>query len=114
MPWYLYLALKQLFPAGRKFPFFTAISVLGVALGVMVLVVSTSVMGGFGQEIRRWTVDTTGDVQVRAEGAINHPADFLAQLARVPGVVAATPKLLSATPMLKWNSDPSFLTPTSP
>jgi hypothetical protein len=34
MPWYLYLALKQLFPTGRRFPFFTFISMLGVALGV--------------------------------------------------------------------------------
>ena len=32
MPWYLYLALKQLFPGGKRFPFFTAISVAGVAL----------------------------------------------------------------------------------
>ena len=34
MPWYLYLALKQLFPSGKRFPFFTAISILGVALVV--------------------------------------------------------------------------------
>jgi lipoprotein-releasing system permease protein len=107
MPWYLYLALKQLFPAGRKFPFFTAISVLGVALGVMVLVVSTSVMGGFGREIRRWTVDTTGDVQVRADGGINRPADFLAQLTKVPGVVAATP-FAEGVVMLEHNLKPSY------
>ena len=56
MPWYVHLALKQLFPAGPRFPFFTAISVLGVALGVALLIVVTSVMGGFGYEIRpsRW------------------------------------------------------------
>ena len=46
MPWYVHLALKQLFPAGRRFPFFTAISVLGVALGVALLIVVTSVMAG--------------------------------------------------------------------
>mgnify|MGYP000965316980 CR=1 FL=1 len=34
MPWYFYLALKQLFPAGRRLPFFTLISVAGVGLGV--------------------------------------------------------------------------------
>ena len=33
MPWYLYLALKQLFTGGQR-KFFTAISVLSVALGV--------------------------------------------------------------------------------
>ena len=64
MPWYLYLALKQLFPTGKRFPFFTAISILGVALGVALLVISTSVMGGFGHEIRRMIVDTQGEVKI--------------------------------------------------
>jgi lipoprotein-releasing system permease protein len=91
MPWYLYLALKQLFPTGRKFPFFTAISVLGVALGVALLVISTSVMGGFGYEIRRMIVDTQGEVQVRGEGLIADAAGLQARLATVPGVVATTP-----------------------
>ena len=91
MPWYLYLALKQLFPTGRKFPFFTAISVLGVALGVALLVISTSVMGGFGHEIRRMIVDTQGEVQVRADGYMTDAAGVLARIATVPGVVATTP-----------------------
>jgi lipoprotein-releasing system permease protein len=91
MPWYLYLALKQLFPTGKKFSFFTAISVLGVSLGVALLVISTSVMGGFGYEIRRMIVDTQGEVQVRGEGLIADGASLQARLATVPGVVATTP-----------------------
>lgn len=91
MPWYFYLALKQLFPSGRRFPFFTAISVLGVALGVAILVIATSVMGGFGYQIKKMTVDTQGDVQVRGEGLIEDPAAWQAQLAKIPGVVATTP-----------------------
>ena len=91
MPWYLYLALKQLFPTGRRFPFFTAISMLGVALGVALLVISTSVMGGFGHEIRRMIVDTQGDVQVKADGFVEKPGEALARIEKVPGVVAATP-----------------------
>src|ERR1035437_1267996 len=91
MPWYLYLAFKQLFPTGRRFPFFTAISVLGVALGVAVLVISTSVMGGFGHKIREMTVDTQGDVQVRGEGLIADPAAVQAQLLKIPGGGATTP-----------------------
>ncbi|HSI08297.1 MAG: ABC transporter permease, partial [Rariglobus sp.] len=66
MPWYLYLALKQLFPTGKRLSFFTAISILGVALGVATLVVTNSVMGGFGYEIRRMIIDTQGEVQIRA------------------------------------------------
>ncbi len=92
MPWYLYLALKQLFPTGRRFPFFTAISVLGVALGVAVLIISSSVMGGFGNQIKKMTVDTQGDVQIRGEGiAIADPAALQARLMKIPGVVATTP-----------------------
>lgn len=91
MPWYLYLALKQLFPTGRRFPFFTLISVTGVALGVMLLVISISVMGGFQHEIRKMIVDTQGEVQVRGEGLLADPTVALARLAQVPGVVAATP-----------------------
>ena len=62
MPWYLYLALKQLFPSGRWFSFFTAISVLSVSLGVALLIVVLSVMGGFAYEIHEMIRDTQGDV----------------------------------------------------
>ena len=72
MPWYLYLACKQLFPSGR-FPFFTAISVLGVTLGVAVLIIVTSVMGGFGYEIRRMIVETEGEVDVKVTGYLSDP-----------------------------------------
>jgi lipoprotein-releasing system permease protein len=91
MPWYFYLALKQLFPTGRRFPFFTFISVLGVALGVALLVVVTSVMGGFGHEIRRMIVDTEGEVQIKASGYIENHRELLQRVRSVPGVAAATP-----------------------
>ncbi len=90
MPWYFYLALKQLFPTGR-FPFFTAISVLGVMLGVAVLVIVTSVMGGFGHELRRMIVQTEGEVQVKSRAAIEEPEGLIQRIRGVPGVVAATP-----------------------
>ncbi len=91
MPWYLYLALKQLFPTGRRFPFLTAISILGVTLGVALLVVVTSVMGGFQHEIKLMIVNTQGEVQIKGRGYIkNYPAVLRAAEA-VPGVKAATP-----------------------
>jgi lipoprotein-releasing system permease protein len=91
MSWYLYLALKQLFPTGRWFPFFTAISMMGVALGVMVLVIVTSVMGGFGYELRRMIVQTEGEVQIKAQAPISDPDAIVQTLRGVPGVVAASP-----------------------
>ena len=107
MPWYLYLALKQLFPTGKKFPFFTAISVLGVALGVALLVVSISVMGGFGHEIRRMIVDTQGDVQIRGTGLVNKPKAIMDLVAKVPGVTGVTP-FAEGVVMLEFNRKPIF------
>jgi len=91
MPWYLYLALKQLFPSGRRFPFFTFMSGLGVAIGVALLHVVTSVMGGFGYEIRRMIVDTQGEIQVVSRTAIGDPAATMATVRAVPGVEGVTP-----------------------
>jgi lipoprotein-releasing system permease protein len=91
MPWFLYLALKQLFPGGKRFPFLTAISVVGVALGVAVLVVVTSVMGGFRYEIRHMIVDTEGDVQVRGQYGIADYRSAAQRIEQVTGVEAATP-----------------------
>jgi lipoprotein-releasing system permease protein len=107
MPWPLYLALKQLFPSGKRFPFFTAISMLGVALGVALLIISVGVMGGFGQEIRRMIVDTQGDVQVKS-------SVYLGDVDRVVEAIAAEPDVVGVTPfaegvvMLEYNLKPAF------
>lgn len=107
MPWPLYLALKQLFPAGRRFPFFTLISILGVALGVTLLIVSISVMGGFGREIRNMIVNTQGEVQVRSFGLMQDPQTVMQAVKKVPGVVAATP-FAEGVVMLQHENKPSF------
>lgn len=91
MPWPLYLALKQLFPSGRRFPFFTFMSCLGVAVGVALLHVATSIMGGFGHEIRRMIVDTQGEVQVVSRANIANPAEVMAKVRAVEGVTGVTP-----------------------
>ncbi len=107
MPWYLYLALKQLFPSGKRFPFFTAISVFGVALGVMVLIVTTSVMGGFHYELREMIVNKEGEVQVKAQGLMpNYPA-VVRRVESVPGVVAATP-YAGTSVMVKFQGRPAY------
>jgi lipoprotein-releasing system permease protein len=91
VPWFLHLALRQLFPTGKRFPFFTAISVLGVALGVAVLVVVISVMDGFEYKIRSMITTTEGEVQVKAQAPIPDYRSVIARIDAVPGVVAATP-----------------------
>jgi lipoprotein-releasing system permease protein len=107
MPWPLYLALKQLFPSGRRFPFFTFISILGVALGVGLLIVSISVMGGFGREIRNMIVNTQGEVQVRSVGLMDNPRAVVDAVKKVPGVAAAAP-FAEGVVMLKRDRQPAF------
>jgi lipoprotein-releasing system permease protein len=107
MPWPLYLATKQLFPSGRRFPFFTAISVLGVALGVALLIVVMSVMGGFEFKIRQMIVDTEGEVQVKAQGFVEDYPSIVRTIDAVPGVAAATPYAGGAV-MLEFNGKPAF------
>lgn len=107
MPWYLYLALKQLFPTGKRLSFFTAISILGVALGVATLVVTNSVMGGFGYEIRRMIIDTQGEVQIRARNLITQPGVLLDTVSKVPGVVGVTP-FAEGVGMLEYGRKPAF------
>jgi lipoprotein-releasing system permease protein len=107
VPWYLHLALKQLFPTGKRWPFFTLISVLGVALGVTLLMVSTGVMGGFGREIRRMIVETQGDVQVRAPGLLRHADRLADDLEALPGVVGASP-FAEGVVMLEHDRKPTY------
>jgi len=107
VPWPIYLALKQLFPTGKRLHFFTVISVAGVSLGVALLIVTISVMGGFGQEIRRMIIDTGGDIQVRSSAAIRNPEQLLKEVLGVPGVAAATPYAEGVVMVLSGNR-PAF------
>lgn len=68
MKWWLYIALKQLFPTGKVVSFFAAVSLLGVSLGVLGLFGTQSVMNGFHSEISLKLRDTTGDVIIRNYG----------------------------------------------
>ena len=109
MPWPVYLAFKQLFPSGRRVPFFTLISVAGVALGVALMLVTMSVMGGFGYQIKRMIIDTQGEVQVKARVLLDRPA-----AAGVEKVLAASPDVQAFAPyaagmvMLEYQSRPAF------
>ena len=107
MPWYLYLALKQLFPTGRRFPFFTAISVLSVALGVALLVVVLGVMGGFGYQIRRMIVDTEGEIQIKARGLVADSRSVVKRVEAVPGVAGASPYAAGIL-MVQYQNKPAF------
>src|ERR1700760_376722 len=89
--WPLYLALKHLFPSGKRISFFTLISITGVSLGVAVLLIVMSVMTGFHTDIRRMVTDTEGEVQIKSPQLISRYAEVVSRVKKVPGVIAATP-----------------------
>jgi lipoprotein-releasing system permease protein len=90
MPWYLYLALKQLFPTGKWGTFFTVVSVLGVILGVWLLIIITGVMGGFGHKYSRMIIETQGEIQIRGALIPRHD-DLQRTLEKIPEVAATMP-----------------------
>ncbi|HEY4248751.1 MAG TPA: ABC transporter permease [Lacunisphaera sp.] len=92
MPWPLYLALKQLFPSGR-ISLFTIIATTGIMLGVTIMLMVTSIMGGFGYQIGRMIVDTQGDIQVTASTPIDGN-----KAAQIEKVLASTPEVLASAP----------------
>ena len=92
MPWYFYLAFKQLFPTGKRVTFFTVVSILGVILGVWLFILVTGVMGGFGHKYSQMIIETQGEVQIRG-GAIEHYEDLQRAIEKIPGIAATTPTI---------------------
>ncbi|MDP4777250.1 MAG: ABC transporter permease [Opitutales bacterium] len=107
MPWYLYHALKQLFPSGRFFSFFSLMSIMGVMLGVCVLIIVQSVMNGFGEGIRQRLVETQGDIRIRSNEVVYDWETYIEQLREEDMVVAAAP-FAEGIVMLQHQSRPQF------
>jgi lipoprotein-releasing system permease protein len=107
MPWYLYLALKQLFPSGRRIAFFTLASIVGVMLGVAVLIIVLSVMNGFGDEIREKIVETNGHVRVENGGIMLDQEAVMAKIRGLPEVAAVAPYARGMV-MLQAGNRPAF------
>lgn len=107
MPWYLYHALKQLFPSGRFFSFFSLMSIMGVMLGVCVLIIVQSVMNGFGEGIRQRLVETEGDIRIRSGEVIDDWEAVYEKLEQEDRVVAASP-YAEGVVMLQHENRPQF------
>ena len=103
MPWFLHLALRQLFPPGKRFPAFATVSILGVGLGVASLLVVQTVMNGFGEEHRLRIRESFGDCLVIGAAPIAQPEALAKQLAARPEVASATP--FAEGPALARNGD---------
>ena len=93
MPWSIYLALKQLFPPGKRFPAFALVSIIGVAIGVCSLLVVQTVMNGYAREHRENIQRMYGHVIVRTDDyrPVENYKNVIEALEKVPGVVALAP-----------------------
>jgi len=107
MPWYLYLAFKQLFPTGRATSFFALISITGVALGVAVLIVFASIMNGLGDRIREKVSETFGHAHVFSGSIIYDYDDLLERIRDREEVMAATPYTTGML-MMQHGNRPAF------
>ncbi len=107
MPWYLYHALKQLFPSGRFFSFFTFMSIVGVMLGVCVLIIVQSVMNGFGESIRTKISESYGDVRITTYGLLHDWEEMMELLREQPEVDRAAP-YTEGVVMLQHENRPQF------
>lgn len=74
----------------------TAISILGVAVGVMAMIVVLAVMSGFEHDLREKILGTNAHaVVLKYGGGVEDYQDVAAKVETVKGVVAATPFIFS-------------------
>ncbi len=108
MKWWLYIAFKQLFPSGKFASFFALVSILGVALGILGLYGTQSVMNGFHAQIGKKLRDTTGDIIIRDYGRPMYNLDGLrSKLKSVDGIKSV--ELMASGPvMMLVRNVPSF------
>ena len=73
----------------------TALSVLGIAAGVMSLVVALAINNGFREDLQGRLLGATAHVNLQRKdgGGISEYRELLAQLSSAPGVVASAPAL---------------------
>ncbi|MDA8171148.1 MAG: lipoprotein-releasing ABC transporter permease subunit [Nitrospiraceae bacterium] len=94
MPYTLFIAFRYLKSRKKQkgISFNAAVSVSGVALGVMTLLVVLSVMGGFRNDLQKKILGVNAHaVVLSANGTIDDYGGLLARLKRQPHVLAASP-----------------------
>ena len=107
MPWYIYLAFKQLFPSGKVFSFFTVVSVLGVTLGVALLVIVQTVMNGFSHTLREKIIDASGHVVIVGPEILYDYDDLVAELEADSLIRWVTP-IAQGVVMAQYRNRPSI------
>lgn len=94
MSFELFVSLRYLVAKRRQtfISLITLISIVGVAVGVMALIVVLAVMNGFQEDLRERILGITSHVVVgHLEGTISDYRNVIQKVEQVPGVVGATP-----------------------
>src|SRR5579864_293473 len=76
----------------------TAISVIGVAAGVMALIIALAINNGFRNELQKSLLGATAHVDIQAKEAVNgidNWRDLIERLRKLPHVIGASPALYS-------------------
>ncbi|MBO6101636.1 MAG: ABC transporter permease, partial [Opitutales bacterium] len=109
MKWWIYIAIKQLFPSGKFASLFAIVSVLGVGVGVLALFGTQSVMNGFHSEIAAKLKDTGGQIKIEANGKIlGANADEIVKALKANPEVEAVEKTACGSVMLMSGSTPAY------
>ncbi|MDD5614232.1 MAG: ABC transporter permease [Candidatus Omnitrophica bacterium] len=86
-----WLAKKYLTKREAKFlKLISIITILGVAIGVMALLVVIAVMSGFDQELESKILGINSDILVKADPVIFNPDEVMGILSGIDGVVAVS------------------------
>src|SRR5437867_10415146 len=96
MSFELFVALRYLFARRRQafISLISLISTLGVAVGVMALVIALALMTGLQGELRDRLLGATAHVYVWKTGGITDYSQDVAKLMREPGVIGAAPAIV--------------------
>lgn len=87
----LFLALRYLRPRRSFVSVITIVSLLGVAMGVMMMIVVRAVMVGFEEDFRDTLMGTKPHVMLHAAAPSTNWPPVLDQIKTLPGVVSAVP-----------------------
>jgi lipoprotein-releasing system permease protein len=90
LPVELFLALRYMRPRRTFVSIITVLSFLGVTLGVMVLIVVLSVMGGFRENLDKRIIGFNAHITVSNGDVIYDGDKIIAQIEKDPDVVAAS------------------------
>jgi len=107
----LFIALRYLL-ARRKQAFISLISListLGVAVGVMALIIAAALMTGLQGELRDRILGSTAHLYIWKTGGIGDYHAEVAKLLKVPGVIGAAPAILGKA-LISTESGDAFIT----